>query len=45
MKGTPALDPQGERTIDLFHDLHEANLRRAQPLAALIRHGTPADYI
>src|SRR5207244_1833555 len=46
MKGRPSLSTcTGERAIDLFHDLHQANLRRAQPLAARMRPRSLDDFV
>jgi putative ATPase len=45
MKKAPILDQLGERVIDLFHDLHQTNLRRAQPLAARMRPRTLDEFI
>jgi putative ATPase len=33
------------RTIDLFHEVHEANLRKAQPLAARMRPRTVEEFV
>src|SRR5438105_10323657 len=33
------------RAIDLFHDIHEANLRKAQPLAARMRPRTVDEFV
>src|SRR6267378_7992553 len=35
----------GVPAIDLFHDIHEANLRKAQPLAARMRPRTVDEFV
>src|SRR5262245_61358024 len=41
----PRRDYMGSLAIDLFHDVHDANRRRAQPLAARMRPRTIDEFV